>query len=45
MSMAVAFTAARNLRSRAVMRKLGMRCARDIVHLGLPPVLYELDRA
>lgn len=41
----VAFTGPRNARSRAVMRKLGMRYARDIIYLGEPGVLYELDRA
>lgn len=41
----VAFTGPGNARSRAVMRKLGMRYARDIIYLGEPGVLYELDRA
>ena len=40
----VAFTDARNARSRAVMGKLGMRYTRDITYRGKPDVLYELDR-
>ncbi len=40
----VAFTDARNARSRAVMGKLGMRYAGDVTYRGKPDVLYELDR-
>lgn len=40
----VAFTDARNARSRAVMGKLGMRYTRDITYRGKPDVLCELDR-
>lgn len=40
----VAFTEPHNQRSRAVMRRLGMNYARDIVHRGESLVLYELDR-
>jgi RimJ/RimL family protein N-acetyltransferase len=41
----VAFTGPRNERSRAVMERLGMRYARDIVHDGAPRVLYTLGRS
>jgi RimJ/RimL family protein N-acetyltransferase len=37
----VAYTEPHNLRSRAVMERLGMRYARDTVHGGTPFVLYE----
>jgi RimJ/RimL family protein N-acetyltransferase len=40
----VAFTEPHNRRSRAVMDRIGMTCAREIVHRGEPFVLYELDR-
>ena len=40
----VAFTEPGNRRSRAVMERLGMRYARDIVHDGAPFVLYEIGR-
>ena len=40
----VAFTELTNLASRAVMDRLGMRYERDIVHDGLPMVLYALSR-
>lgn len=42
---AVAFTEPGNRRSRAVMERLGMRYARDIVHDGGPFVLYEVGAA
>lgn len=42
-SQVVAYTAARNRRSRAVMGRLGMRYARDITVDGDPFVLCELD--
>jgi RimJ/RimL family protein N-acetyltransferase len=41
----VAFTHPRNVRSRAVMGRLGMRYVRDILYAGMPGVLYDLDRA
>ena len=40
----IAFTETTNLASRAVMDRLGMRYERDIVHDGLPMVLYALSR-
>jgi RimJ/RimL family protein N-acetyltransferase len=40
----VAFTTPANGASRAVMAKLGMTYERDIVHAGLPHVLYRLRR-
>jgi RimJ/RimL family protein N-acetyltransferase len=40
----VAFTTPGNGASRAVMEKLGMAYERDIVHAGLPHVLYRLGR-
>ncbi|HEV7492248.1 GNAT family N-acetyltransferase [Baekduia sp.] len=40
----VAETVDVNHASRAVMRKLGMSYERDIVHVGLPHVLYRLSR-
>ena len=40
----VAFTELTNLASRAVMDRLGMRYEREIVHDGLPMVLYTLSR-
>jgi ribosomal-protein-alanine N-acetyltransferase len=39
----VAETVDVNHASRAVMEKLGMRCERDVVHAGLPHVLYRLS--
>jgi RimJ/RimL family protein N-acetyltransferase len=41
----VAFTAAVNWRSRAVMERLGMRYTRDIAHAAGLSVLYEITRA
>lgn len=41
----IAFTEPHNRRSRAVMHRLGMYYARDIVHRAEPFVLYGLDRA
>jgi RimJ/RimL family protein N-acetyltransferase len=41
----VSYTEPHNVRSRAVMERLGMRYSRDIKHLGEPFVLYELTRA
>jgi ribosomal-protein-alanine N-acetyltransferase len=40
----VAFTTPGNGASRAVLEKLGMAYERDIVHAGLPHVLYRLGR-
>jgi RimJ/RimL family protein N-acetyltransferase len=40
----VAQTTAGNGASRAVMERLGMSCERDVVHVGLPHVLYRLSR-
>jgi RimJ/RimL family protein N-acetyltransferase len=40
----VAFTTPPNAASQGVMRKLGMTFERDIVHAGLPHVLYRLHR-
>ncbi|QEC48953.1 GNAT family N-acetyltransferase [Baekduia soli] len=40
----VAFTTPANTRSQAVMRRLGMAHERDIVHGGLPHVLFRLTR-
>jgi RimJ/RimL family protein N-acetyltransferase len=40
----VAFTEPHNTRSRAVMERLGMIYARDIVHDGAPFVLYSVSR-
>ncbi|HMJ37523.1 MAG TPA: GNAT family N-acetyltransferase [Baekduia sp.] len=40
----VAFTTPANGPSRAVMEKLGMEYEREIVHAGLPHVLYRLGR-
>ena len=41
----VAFTLTTNGASRRVMEKLGFRFERDIIHAGLPHVLYRLDMA
>jgi RimJ/RimL family protein N-acetyltransferase len=41
----VAFTEPHNVRSRAVMERLGMRYSRKITHLDEPFVLYELTAA
>lgn len=41
----VAFTTHPNAASQAVMRHLGMTYERDIVHVGLPHVLYRLTAA
>jgi ribosomal-protein-alanine N-acetyltransferase len=40
----VAFTLTDNVASRRVMEKLGMAYERDVVHAGLPHVLYRLRR-
>jgi ribosomal-protein-alanine N-acetyltransferase len=40
----VAYTVPANAASRAVMEKLGMVYEGDIVHAGLPHVLYRLRR-
>ena len=40
----VAFTLTTNAASRRVMEKLGFRFERDIVHAGLPHVLYRIGR-
>ncbi len=40
----VAFTLPHNEGSRGVMEKIGMRYERDVVHAGLPHVLYRLHR-
>jgi RimJ/RimL family protein N-acetyltransferase len=40
----VAFTLPTNVASRAVMERCGMRYERDIVHAGLPHVLYRVSR-
>ncbi len=40
----VAFTTPANVRSQAVMRKLGMAFEREFVHAGLAHVLYRLAR-
>jgi ribosomal-protein-alanine N-acetyltransferase len=40
----VAFTLPTNIGSRGVMERCGMRCERDIVHAGLPHVLYRIFR-
>ncbi len=39
----VAFTLPDNLASRRVMEKIGMRYERDIIHAGLPHVLYRIS--
>jgi [ribosomal protein S5]-alanine N-acetyltransferase len=41
----VAFTLATNHASRRVMEKVGCQFERDIVHAGLPHVLYRIKRA
>jgi RimJ/RimL family protein N-acetyltransferase len=41
----VAFTMPTNLPSQAVMRRLGFTFERDIVHAGLPHVLFRLTRS
>ncbi len=41
----VAFTQPTNRASRRIIEKLGMTFERDIVHEGLPHVLYRIDRA
>ena len=41
----VAFTLPDNLRSRAVMERAGFRYERDVLHAGLPHVLYRLRAA
>jgi ribosomal-protein-alanine N-acetyltransferase len=41
----VAFTEARNIRSRAVMERLGMTYQRDIIHDSMPFVLYSIPAA
>jgi ribosomal-protein-alanine N-acetyltransferase len=41
----VAFTLPHNLASRRVLERCGFTFQRDIVHAGLPHVLYELKRA
>lgn len=41
----VAFTLSHNLASRSVMEHCGFTYQRDIVHAGLPHVLYRLDSA
>ena len=41
----VAFTLPDNIASRRVMEKAGFRYERDIVHAGLPHVLYRRQRA
>ncbi|WP_344314342.1 GNAT family N-acetyltransferase [Fodinicola feengrottensis] len=40
----VAFTEKENIRSQAVMARIGMHHLRDIVHRGSPFVLYAIDR-
>jgi len=40
----VAFALTDNLASHRVMRKVGLEFERDIVHAGLPHVLYRIDR-
>jgi RimJ/RimL family protein N-acetyltransferase len=40
----VAFTLPENVRSRRVMEKAGLFYERDIVHAGLPHVLYRIRR-
>ena len=40
----VAITAVANAPSRAVMEKLGMAYERDLVHAGMPHVLYRRTR-
>lgn len=40
----VAFTLHDNFASRRVMEKVGMRYERDIIHAGLPHVLYRISR-
>jgi ribosomal-protein-alanine N-acetyltransferase len=40
----VAFTLPHNLRSRRVLARCGFTFQRDIVHAGLPHLLYELNR-
>jgi ribosomal-protein-alanine N-acetyltransferase len=45
MAEVVAFTLPANQASRRVMEKVGFRFERDIVHAGLPHVLYRLRRA
>jgi RimJ/RimL family protein N-acetyltransferase len=41
----VAFTLPHNFGSRGVMERCGMRYERDIIHAGLPHVLYRISRA
>ncbi len=41
----VAFTPPDNVASRRVMEKAGFAYERDILHVGLPHVLYKLRRA
>jgi [ribosomal protein S5]-alanine N-acetyltransferase len=41
----VAFTLATNQASRRVIEKVGGQLERDIVHAGLPHVLYRIKRA
>ncbi len=40
----VSFTLVDNMASRRVMEKLGMRYEHEVEHVGLPHVLYRLDR-
>jgi ribosomal-protein-alanine N-acetyltransferase len=40
----VAFTLPANVRSRRVMEKAGLGYEKDIVHAGLPHVLYRIRR-